>query len=620
MTNRSPLNRDDADPSPLPEIPAQLRAVLNGIPALVGYWDTGLRNRLANDAYCEWFGFAPQQLHGMHVRDVLGETVLEANLPHIEGALAGKRQQFDRTLVDAAGQSRFTEVTYTPDTQDGAVQGFFVLVTDITERVLADRRRQRDMDRYRALARSVPGVFVLLFDAELRYLIAEGQELETFGYRREELEGQRIQDVLKGNLASELEPRYLAALAGREVSWSRQIGHRTYRLNAGPVYSDDEAAAGMVVAVDITERLQQQKVWEALHEIATEVARNAAPAAISERVAAIVRDLFNVDSAAVVRFTGASSAEIVAMAPTLPPTLSRRQIFAPTDESATVRVAVTGKPALVRYRAEGGPAAEQMRAGGFQSAAAAPIRVGGSLWGAVSLTSKSRTGVTEAMMERLAQFAELVEIAIGNTEARTDLEQQATTDALSGLPNRRALERHLAEHVAQARSRGTRLSAVVLDIDHFKRVNDTHGHLTGDVVLAEVAARLRTVARAQEIVARFGGEEFVWLLPETDGAEALRAAERARKAIASEPFGEVGFLTISAGVCEHSDAAAGSLLDCADRALYEAKNGGRNRTSRYGHASPAVQPAPAGQARNSPAQNGQARNGQARDGAGTLGA
>jgi diguanylate cyclase (GGDEF)-like protein/PAS domain S-box-containing protein len=444
------------------------------------------------------------------------------------------------------------------------------------------------MDRYRALARSVPGVFVLLFDAELRYLIAEGQELETFGYRTEELEGRHIQDVLKGNLASELEPRYRAALAGREVSWSRQIGHRTYRLKAGPVYSDEGATAGMVVAVDVTERLQQQQVWEALHEIATAVARNAAPADISQRVAAIVRELFSVDSAAVIRFTGPSSAEIVAMAPALPPTLSRRHIFAPTDESATVRVALTGKPALVVYGPEGGPASEQMRAGGFQSAAAAPVRVRGNLWGVVSLTSKSRTGVTESMMERLAQFAELVEIAIGNTEARTDLELQATTDALSGLPNRRALEQHLAEQIALAEDRGTHLSAVVLDIDHFKRVNDTHGHLTGDVVLAEVAARLRTVARAGEIVARFGGEEFVWLLPETDGAAALRAAERAREAIASEPFGDVGFLTISAGVCEQLDAAAGSLLDCADRALYEAKNAGRNRTSRYGHATPAA--------------------------------
>lgn len=599
MTNRSPLNWDDAGPSPLPEIPAQLQAALNGIPAMVGYWDTGLRNRLANEAYGTWFGIEPGQLYGRHIGDVLGEAVFEANRPYIELVLAGEPQQFDRTLVDAVGESRYTEVTYTPDARDdGAVRGFFVQVTDITQRVLADRRRQQDMDRYRALARSVPGVFVLLFDADLRYLIAEGQELETFGYRTEELEGQRIQDVLKGDLASELEPRYRAALAGREVSWSRQIGHRTYRLKAGPVHSDDEATAGMVVAVDVTERLQQQQVWEALHDIATAVARNAAPADISERVAAIVLELFNVDSAAVVRFTGASSAEIVAMAPALPPTLSRRHIFAPTDESATVRVALTGKPALVVYGPEGGPAAEQMRAGGFQSAAAAPVRVGGSLWGVVTLTSKSRTGVTEAMMARLAQFAELVEIAIGNSEARTDLELQATTDALSGLPNRRALERHLAEQLALAGTRGTTLSAVVLDIDHFKRVNDTYGHLMGDVVLAEVAARLRGVARSQEILARFGGEEFVWLLPETNGAEALRAAERAREAIAAEPFGDVGFLTISAGVCEQRDAAAGTLLDCADRALYEAKNAGRNRTSRYGHATQTAQ----GQAR--PAADG----------------
>jgi len=589
MTKRSPLNRDDAGQSSLPEIPAQLRAVLNGISAMVGYWDAGLRSRLANDAYCEWFGFDPGQLHGMHIGDVLQEAVLEANRPYIERALAGETQQFERILVNAAGQSRYTEVSYTPDVRDGAVQGFFVLVTDITERVLADRRRQRDMEQYRALARSVPGVFVLLFDDELRYLIAEGQELETFGYRTEELEGRRIQEVLKGDLATELEPRYRAALAGREVSWSRQIGHRTYRLNAGPVYSGAEAPAGMVVAVDVTERLQQQQVWEALHEIATAVARNAAPADISERVAAIVRELFNVDSAAVVRFTGPSSAEIVAMAPTLPRTLSRRHIFAPTDESATVRVAVTGKPALVVYGRQGGQASEQMRAGGFESAAGAPVRVRGSLWGVVTISSKSRTGVTEAMLERLAQFAELVEIAIGNTEARTDLELQATTDALSGLPNRRALERHLAEQVALAGSRGTSLSAVVLDIDHFKRVNDTYGHLTGDTVLAEVAARLHAAARPDEFVARFGGEEFVWLLPETDGAEALRAAERAREAIASQPFGDVGFLTISAGVCEQRDAAAGSLLDCADRALYEAKSAGRNRTSRYGHPTQAVQ-------------------------------
>ena len=583
MNIHSALARENARQPPLPEVPAQLRAVLNGIPAMVGYWDAELRNRLANDAYREWFGVSPEELHGIHIRDLLSDAVYEANYPHISKVLDGEPQLFKRTLTDAAGATRFAEVSYMPDLSDGGVQGFFVMVTDITERVLAERRQQRDTDRYRALARSVPGVFVLLFDSELRYLIAEGQELEAFGYRSAELEGRRIHDVLDGALANELEPRYRAALSGQEVSWTRQIGPRTYRLKAGPVYSDDDAAtAGMVVAVDVTDRLRQEQTWAALHEIATAVARNAAPAAISEQVAFIVRDLFQVDSAAVVRFTGALSAEIVAMAPALPPTLSRTHVFSPTDISATVRVAVTGKPALVVYGPEGGPAAEQMRAGGFQSAAGAPIRVHGSLWGVVNLTSKSSTGVTEVMLERLAQFAELVEIAIGNTEARASLELQATTDQLSGLPNRRALEQHLSHEIELAATRGTSLSAVVLDIDHFKKVNDTFGHIIGDVVLADVAARLRGVARQDEIVARFGGEEFVWLLPGTDGAEALLAAERARKAIESEPFGEVGSITVSAGACELRDAGSHSLLACADRALYAAKHAGRNRSERYG--------------------------------------
>ncbi len=583
MTIRKVPDQGDALLPQVEELSAQMRAVLNGIPAMVAYWDPELRNRMANESYCAWFGVGAEELRGMHLRELLSESVFSANRPYLAKVLNGEPQMFERTLVDAAGTARHTEVSYRPDTRDGELRGFFVIVTDVTEKVQAERRRQRDLDRYRALARSVPGVFVLLFDADLRYLIAEGQELEAFGYRSSELEGRNIHEVLDESLANELEPRYRAALAGSESEWSRRIGHRTYRLTAGPVYSDDDATAGMVVAVDVTERLQQQQIWEALHQIATAVARNEAPAAISEQVAVIVRELFAVDSAAVVRFTGPTSAEVIAMAPAMPPTLSRKHIFSPTDESANVRVAVTGKPALVVYGPAGGTAAEQMRAGGFQSAAAAPIRVGGSLWGAVSLTSKSRTGVTSDMLVRLTQFAELVEIAIGNTEARASLELQATTDALSGLPNRRALEYHLGHQTELARSRGTSLSAVVLDIDHFKKVNDTFGHLMGDVVLAEVAARLRDVARQTEVIARFGGEEFVWLLPGTDGAEALQAAERARAAIASEPFGDAGFLTVSAGVCDLRDAGPDTLLACADRALYAAKNGGRNRTLRYGY-------------------------------------
>lgn len=564
----------------MPQLPAQIRAVLNGIPAMVGYWDKDLRNCLANDAYGEWFNVDPGRMHGVHIRELLGEELFAANQEYIAKVLEGEPQHFERTLVDAAGRSRYTQASYVPDLQDGEILGFFVLVTDITERVASERRQQRDMDRYRALARSIPGVFVLLFDSDLRYLIAEGQGLAKFGYRSDEMEGRLMHDALKGGLADELEPRYRAALAGKEVSWRRRIGDRTYRLTAGPVQSDGDIT-GMVVAMDVTERLRQEKTWAGLHEIATAVARNAAPADIADRVAVIVRSIFDVDSAAVARFTGPWSAEVVAMAPAIPPTLSRLHIFSATDASATVRVAVTGKPALVVYTPDGGPAAVQMLAGGFRSSAAAPIRVAGSLWGVVALTSKSPTDITPAMQDQLAQFAELVEVAIGNAEARASLELLASTDVLSGLPNRRVLEERLARETELAAARGTRLSAVVLDIDHFKTVNDSFGHPTGDKVLSEVAARLRGVARQGEIVARYGGEEFVWLLPGSGGEEALQAAERARLAIASEPFDEVGSITVSAGVCELQEAGTHALLACADHALYASKHAGRNRSMRY---------------------------------------
>lgn len=312
------------------------------------------------------------------------------------------------------------------------------------------------------------------------------------------------------------------------------------------------------------------------------MARSAAPADIAERVASVLQDLFLVDVAAVVRFSGAGTAEIVAMAPALPGALSRFQSFGPGDVSAAAQVAVTGKPALVNYAPSGGLASEQLLSVGFHAGAAAPIRVHGELWGAISLASTSAAGVTPAMLERLVEFAELVEIAIGNTEAWSTLELQASTDGLTGLPNRRVFEERLASETARAAAVGGALSAVVLDIDHFKRVNDSFGHPVGDTVLVEVAARLKRVAREGEMMARLGGEEFVWLLPGTTAGHALQAAERARAAVATAAFGDVGWLTVSAGVCELGDSGSDGLVACADEALYAAKRTGRNRSQRYG--------------------------------------
>ena len=124
---------------------------------------------------------------------------------------------------------------------------------------------------------------------------------------------------------------------------------------------------------------------------------------------------------------------------------------------------------------------------------------------------------------------------------------------------------------------------MLLDLDLFKQVNDAFGHPAGDAVLVEVARRLERTVRAGEVLARVGGEEFAWLLPATSAQEAVAAADRARAAIVSEPFGGAGTLTVSAGVgLVYTPSDGDALYLMADRALYEAKQKGRNRTCCHG--------------------------------------
>lgn len=160
----------------------------------------------------------------------------------------------------------------------------------------------------------------------------------------------------------------------------------------------------------------------------------------------------------------------------------------------------------------------------------------------------------------------------------------AITDGLTGLHNRRYMEMHLQALLDQAASRGRALSALVVDIDHFKQVNDAHGHDAGDDVLREFSRRLKASVRGIDLAVRLGGEEFVVVMPETDGAVARIVAERIRTKTATKPFlirgGEASLeITVSVGVAsflgEEDDAAA--LLKRADVALYRAKTDGRNR-------------------------------------------
>jgi diguanylate cyclase (GGDEF)-like protein len=154
-------------------------------------------------------------------------------------------------------------------------------------------------------------------------------------------------------------------------------------------------------------------------------------------------------------------------------------------------------------------------------------------------------------------------------------------DGLTEIFNKRQYEEEVEREVARASRYSRPLTLALFDIDHFKAVNDTYGHLCGDFVLKQVAERVRTGLRAEQVFARVGGEEFVVLCPETNGESARRLAEKLRDRIAAEPVEYAGFqvpVTCSFGVAELQpemrDGAA--LYEAADRALYEAKQGGRN--------------------------------------------
>jgi two-component system cell cycle response regulator len=162
--------------------------------------------------------------------------------------------------------------------------------------------------------------------------------------------------------------------------------------------------------------------------------------------------------------------------------------------------------------------------------------------------------------------------------------EMAITDALTGLFNRRYMETHLAALVEQAATRGKPIALLLVDIDYFKAVNDTHGHDAGDDVLREFALRIRKAIRNIDLACRYGGEEFVIVMPETDMAVATMVAERLRRRIATEPFAiQQGArnldVTISIGIAALAGATdnAAAILKRADTALYRAKRDGRNR-------------------------------------------
>jgi len=181
-----------------------------------------------------------------------------------------------------------------------------------------------------------------------------------------------------------------------------------------------------------------------------------------------------------------------------------------------------------------------------------------------------------------AELVARVRAALRSKAARDGFAERATRDGLTGLINRAEIDLRAEEALGLAERYKRPLSCLMADIDHFKQVNDRLGHGAGDAVLREVARRIVTACRASDVVGRYGGEEFLLLLPETGAADAVTTADKLRRVLSEHAVNIDGLdipITASVGVAEWNPGMARSdLYEAADQALYKAKQNGRNRT------------------------------------------
>lgn len=228
--------------------------------------------------------------------------------------------------------------------------------------------------------------------------------------------------------------------------------------------------------------------------------------------------------------------------------------------------------------------------GAIASVALLPLTRQGELIGSIHFGSANpERYVAGCATDFLERLGEIIALCLESALIQERLKLAGLTDALTGVPNRRYFEHRCQVEISQARRYRHALACMFLDIDRFKRINDTHGHQTGDEVLRSVAGIIQFQLRAGDTIARYGGEEFVVLLPQSELHHARQIAERIRRSIEENQFqahsGQAIKVTLSIGLSMlpaelpsgENQQQAERLIAAADQALYQAKNGGRNR-------------------------------------------
>lgn len=481
----------------------------------------------------------------------------------------------------------------------GSITGAVGIIRDITAQKLVERELKKSNERVREILESINDVFFAL-DRDWRFIFANQRAVELAQRPLEELIGQNVWDAFPQWLGSPFEANARKAMTEREpvsfeIDWART--QSSYDAHVYP------SAEGISVHwIDTTERRraveQLTLATRDLEERARQIEQRNRELELLNQMGDLLQVCLNAQEA--YRVLENSAAELFPETGGALYVLSENRelcqreavwgelsagvllpVF-PVDDCWALR---RGRMHVVRQSSGGLVCAHVNPSGGaeeLRSALCIPMIAQGEILGLLHLQSL-QGDVTEVSQRLAATVAEQLALALASLKLRETLREQAIRDPLTGLFNRRYFNDALDRELLRAARQCTALSVLLLDLDHFKRVNDAYGHAVGDSLLRALAELLSGLVREEDIVCRYGGEEFAVLFPNTTGADVAHRAEDLRSAIANLPlqFLRSTYMELSAsvGIAVYPlhGSTADLLLRAADAALYQAKEQGRNR-------------------------------------------
>lgn len=526
----------------------ELQMITDNVSALIARVDVHERLQFVNESLCKAYSRSKDELLGMSIEDLVGSYAYKGLKPHIDKVLSGEVEEFEIELPSPLGNRRH-RVSYVPErTEGGAVVGFYASTIDMTDLREAESRVERSERWLQNFADNMPGLAAYIGRNE-RFSFANQQFKKVLGLDPDTLIGQSLASVIGRRRHEAFAPQLEQVFRGRHVQFETDVEldaeTQHFLCDLVPDINPQGRVIGVFAsAANITAR-KNSELRQAASEARIRTVTDGLPGLISY-----------LDRNGIVRFSngayqdwfGIPSAHMVGK--TMDEALGA--IFTQSQEPFVAK-------ALLDERVETEFEAEAKGRRRFLQATYLPHR--------------DETGRVLGVYTLASDITPLKRM-------QSELTQMARYDTLTGLCNRGEFNLRLAETLRRSAEEGQSVSLMFIDVDHFKEVNDTHGHATGDAVLQEVAGRLKGCINAPDTVARLAGDEFVIIL---ESLESLRAAEYVARDILSAMSAPVIFgdsevqASLSIGIAHNpiGSEQASELLANADKALYQAKAAGR---------------------------------------------